>query len=452
MSENWRRKRYYQPRVLIDTNRVLSSDIDDTLICLTGPDLEMLRNLTQYLHRHSTFVSEYHEQHYTAPSNDEWDELQAIVAELEDKLMGCENIVTQLQNIALALQQLNQYTPATPTMLGYYSDEGYLQVPDDYGDLLVEVDAERCAIAQLCWSFAWELLTETIQPAQAKAMDVLFPLAMGAIASWVGTTELLIPTGSVFKLIDAAVDVYTEGKLMDVANSLYSARQELICAVYEGIETSARSASAQAGAVIEELPGWSPIDIMLGKLMYSPWIIDRMALAWDNQTAWATNNVDPGQCIDCEEPIIGSDWIAYRLPVPLGDVVIDHTTPGAYWEYGNVCHAMPDLTLCGAVIECVAETGDCSGGPTAEGGGSCGQRWTQNASSGLTLGIPHYYYKVFTHNDAEAISVLSPSALAKNEMVQQSGPTDGMASFSLGWNCTGTRTYRVHYLVYEYTP
>jgi len=90
MSEVWRRKTYYDKRVLIDTDRVLNNPGEDTLLCITAAQMEMMRNLCQYLRRRSTFVSEYHDQFYVAPSELEWDDLQDIVSELEETLMGCE--------------------------------------------------------------------------------------------------------------------------------------------------------------------------------------------------------------------------------------------------------------------------------------------------------------------------------------------------------------------------
>ncbi|GAG68916.1 unnamed protein product, partial [marine sediment metagenome] len=94
MTDVWRRKTYYRPRVLIDTARVLDPQTPDSLLCITGAQLEMLRNLTQYLHRRSSFADERHDGYYIAPDNDEWDEIEAITAELEETLMGCEDITT----------------------------------------------------------------------------------------------------------------------------------------------------------------------------------------------------------------------------------------------------------------------------------------------------------------------------------------------------------------------
>lgn len=104
MSVQWRRKTYYDPRVIIETADVLDCPFPATLLCLSGAELLLLRNLTQYLHRRSTFVSEYHDTYYLAPTNEQWDTLDSIVAELEAKLMGCEEFTELLTDIKTAAE------------------------------------------------------------------------------------------------------------------------------------------------------------------------------------------------------------------------------------------------------------------------------------------------------------------------------------------------------------
>lgn len=88
MSETERRKRYYKERVLIDTDRVLTPQFLNTIVTISGAQVELLRNLMTYLNRESTFVSEYHDLYYLSPTIGEWDNLQSIIADLEEILMG----------------------------------------------------------------------------------------------------------------------------------------------------------------------------------------------------------------------------------------------------------------------------------------------------------------------------------------------------------------------------
>lgn len=106
MSEVERRRVYFDGRVLIESARVLDSPYDDALVCLTGAELELLRNLTTYLHRRSSFVDTYHDGYYIMPDDDDWDAVSAIVATLEEKLMGCEEIAQDIADILTALEAL----------------------------------------------------------------------------------------------------------------------------------------------------------------------------------------------------------------------------------------------------------------------------------------------------------------------------------------------------------
>jgi len=71
----------------------------------------MLRNMTQYLNRPNTYVWEYEVDKYLTPDAANFDDIQAIVANLEEKLMGNENVLWGYQD-RLAEEQHNFDTPA----------------------------------------------------------------------------------------------------------------------------------------------------------------------------------------------------------------------------------------------------------------------------------------------------------------------------------------------------
>ena len=91
MSEVERRRAYNAQRVLIDSSRILSTTFDDGDLYFTGPQIELMRNLMQYANRIESYVAEYEPGHYLTPDNDDWDDIQAIVADLEEVLMGNPN-------------------------------------------------------------------------------------------------------------------------------------------------------------------------------------------------------------------------------------------------------------------------------------------------------------------------------------------------------------------------
>ena len=192
MSESWRRKTYYRTRVLVDVDRVLEPQFGDSLLCITGAQLEMLRNLTQYLHRRSTFVAEYESGTYLTADQEDWDDIQAIVADLEETLMGCEDITTQLTAIASQLsclcsaaQAQNLVSPGTDLIVRDYLDDGTLVPADDYTYSTPPAD-ERCEIAQVTYWQAWEVFTETLLPLAEATSDVLMGLILASLASVLG--------------------------------------------------------------------------------------------------------------------------------------------------------------------------------------------------------------------------------------------------------------------------
>lgn len=105
-----RRRKYVERRVLIDSARILDSPFDDSLICLSGAELELLRNVCLYLRRQDSFVASYFAQHYLTPDRTDWDALQAVVAGLEEKLMGCAELETMIEALV---------TLTTPIMTNY---------------------------------------------------------------------------------------------------------------------------------------------------------------------------------------------------------------------------------------------------------------------------------------------------------------------------------------------
>lgn len=87
MSETDRMTFYNRTRVLIESDRVLEPPGKGRATFLSASHLEMLRNLTHYLHRRTSFVSEYAVQYYMMPDDTDWDAIEEIVAELELNLM-----------------------------------------------------------------------------------------------------------------------------------------------------------------------------------------------------------------------------------------------------------------------------------------------------------------------------------------------------------------------------
>lgn len=98
MSEVDRRRKYVRNRVLIETARILSPTFSDAVVFLSGAQLELLRNVTQYLNRQDTYVSEYNPGHYLIPTSADYDDILEIIADLEETLMGNPNTIWGYDN------------------------------------------------------------------------------------------------------------------------------------------------------------------------------------------------------------------------------------------------------------------------------------------------------------------------------------------------------------------
>ena len=93
MSEVERRRKYVGTRALIETDRILTPSFADGVLYFTGAQVELMRNLMQYANEIETYVSEYESGYYMIPDASDWDDLQAIVADLEETLMGNPNTI-----------------------------------------------------------------------------------------------------------------------------------------------------------------------------------------------------------------------------------------------------------------------------------------------------------------------------------------------------------------------
>lgn len=343
MSEDaWRRKTYYRPRVLIETGDVLDCPFPDSLVCLTGAEQLLLRNLTQYLHRRSTFASEYHDGYYLAPTNEQWDDLDAIIADLEGKLMGCPEIQTMLEDILAAALCACEgagktYVDAiTGPIYDNLEDDGVIAwVPED-GTPIPGID-DCCALAQLVWQMNYEILTEYLQPLQTAAHNILLFLVLEALAVMLGGPVALAPGAALYVALTKALDAWVEGELMNVETELLSKQFHLVCAMYEvwDAEGDYADAAAAAAAVIDDSEAWSAIDKALFKATFAPWVMSLCQTAWTAQSDWAVASATPGYCDLCQYGWFTQEYWETAPPCP-GVMTL---SGGAYCKdgYWTVC-------------------------------------------------------------------------------------------------------------------
>jgi hypothetical protein len=315
------------------------------------------------------------------------------------------------------------------------------------------LDSDACAVAQLTWHWAYECLTEIIQPSQRGALAVLTPLALAAIASWIGTPVLGIPVGVLVVLFNDILDVLYEGSLQNVVNGLFEIQDDLVCALYDGMKDGGTFGDAHAAGtdVINAQEEFSPIDKIVMRGLIAPWTMQLMETGWTNLTDWATSRVEAGFCASCpEDAICGTDWCAVPYNGPKKTFSIDQAGSGGWltecWPY-----TVPDgKHLAGMFYEVSGRYGGGSlkrmnavsaGCPTTD------SLW-ENTSDNL---VDNWYfqYRVDRFDDQECHSMVRPDAVQQNQpFLDKTGPLDTSGAWQFGWNATGGATITIHYLVF----
>lgn len=242
MSEGWRKRLYYKPRIVMATNDVLESTFPAAILCVSGGQLNILRNLVQYAERRATFASEYHEHYYLTPTEEEWESLQAVVAELQGELMGCtelETLLAQIRDCVCALE--------SPSYHGEPPAEGQ----EDYDDYtsVVEEDEGDPPEGFEDWD-DWR--TSKCKSAQ-KYIDDMIDIAerwtswytAGGVATFAILNTLLIPSAIapplmvVILIVEALLALGADLLGQEVENWLAEHKQGLVCAIYDAPNVSA---------------------------------------------------------------------------------------------------------------------------------------------------------------------------------------------------------------------
>lgn len=368
MSETWRRKTYYDKRVLIAVSDIIEPIADDTIICLTGAQIVMLRNLTQYLHRRSTFVDVYHDTCYLAPTNEQWDTLDAIVADLEDKLMGCDidTLVDAIEQQTAELATLRQCVctlsnamvreNAELPSIDPWVDEGLIDIhpPDEsYAPAVPSPDdEERCEYAQAIWYYVYQMFTEDLLPVAQGTADAIMA-AIVATSTFAGIATFVgIPVAVLAVIAYALVAWAVSGSIDNFVNWMLGTKDDLICEIYKSLP-NIQAATIAAKAYIDDAEELSYLDKVLLKSVFgSVWHYTYVIKdQYDNGT-WDSYFI-PGQCADCEPlpdncqsviPCDLGDWDVYQA----GDIECHGSYPrcvGGWGIYTETAITQPSDTF-----------------------------------------------------------------------------------------------------------
>jgi hypothetical protein len=481
--------------VTVPVSILTETDLPDTLVCLSGTQLALVRSLLAYATRRITWVSEYHDTYYLSPTNPEWDEIQAMTADLEGRLMS--DCVTPLVE---ALDRIDATIAAMAAGLAPIESE-IASVASNVGDLLAPlacicakdpkisitnvvnpewptypdadksfgwgktlpvatvpslVDEEACNLAQCWYQAGLELVTEVFLPVFGAGYGDLLPAAAAALAVFTGGTTLPVVIGvyALTDLLQELGEIAWEAAEANLINWMYTHKEDIVCLLYTGIKDGGTGTSLWqpvADELVEPAGDLSNGDKVLINFFFG--IIGGYAarIAQTVNSAWYQSVPAAGYCEACEDPpIVGSDWWALPIGAVDGYLHIDHPAGGS-WNPACFNYDLPAGQTCvGIVYEVLNEVGNCA--LSRNSSATCGcpnaQLWPD--SSGDSTEGDWYAYAQFTHDNAEAKAALAPGAGEWQTGTTQTG-VPVSAGFRSGWNCEGSVDIQVKYLVFSGT-
>ena len=191
MSETERRQRYVTNRVLIEAQRILNPQFDDAVVFLSGAQIELLRNVTQYLNRQSAYVAEYNPGYYLTPTVEDFDSILEIVADMEETLMGNPNTIWGYSDVYERIHNLASSPAGEANMWGDVVPEGevwrILQAA-------LETDSVSCtkvrvrAVIDNTQHVVQEVKSPTLNDLHSLAIDVVLKDGDRLYFTWSGMT------------------------------------------------------------------------------------------------------------------------------------------------------------------------------------------------------------------------------------------------------------------------
>ena len=464
MSEEWRRRRYYRTRVLISTQDVLESPFPDGLLCLSGGQLNIIRNLLQYATRRANFVSTYETDTYLTPTEEEWDAIQAIVADLEEQAMGdCSELMSRLDDLLAAVEcicpsllDLRSNTVLSPDSLNTDEITDVFEWSDNVPNPTVESEEETaaCAIAQLWYQAGFETITEAVLPAMKAAYNVLLALVAAKVATMTGgaTLPTLLGAVTVADLVSELLLSGWDSAESNVYNFMVSSKEDIVCELYSAVKAGGTASSCWAEAYDNVIAPSGDISagdkamlwLFMGHIGY---VI--AYYAYNAETSWATANVTPGYCSSCPlDPIVGSNWVALPLVASGPNVVtlVKVTTNGqGCWIY-----PIPSgRTVVGFLCEVTYNSGSSYWKSMSAVDGGCagaGSQLTGNTSESNYHAVGTWYCRSSgSVSEAEVIAAVHPGAVALGDGNAVTG-TNAVQGLQNG-GAAGTKTLTFRYAV-----
>lgn len=157
MGEVERRRGYGYNRVLIESERILDPEFNDAVVFLSGAQIEMLRNVTQYLNRLGTYAAEYNSGYYLVPTDEDFDDILEIVADMEEALMGNPNTIWGYKDIYSYFAKVEYEVTGIQTLQSGVVPAGYVYVINSALGYFISGTVESVVISKVTDAGVYEM-------------------------------------------------------------------------------------------------------------------------------------------------------------------------------------------------------------------------------------------------------------------------------------------------------
>jgi uncharacterized membrane protein len=325
------------------------ADLNDStckLIAVTVDQLEILRVCVRYASRQINWNDEdVGTSMYYLPSNVDFDDILALVHDLElrlmetcdvgalvDALLALQCVCTNLENL-IAQQSLDVGVQgALPVIDDQAPSAEDRALIDNTG--LPSTAEELCELANTVWGWGTEVITEKVLP---LGEDLANKLALLIVA----TEAFIILTGGIGLLPGVAIAAFTafvrwlaEGAVINVQNWIAGSGQEAVCSLYTGfVEGSWEGARSNLAAMID-----AEVQLSFGDKVMLKWFLTERYVLQAIQYSIDALLLDPDdyftyQCTSCE-PTAGcitfddASWTLTGIAdlQPDGSIIVSGTT------------------------------------------------------------------------------------------------------------------------------
>jgi len=291
----------------------LASDESCYLIAVTGDQIEILSNLLNYAHRKINWCDEVVDaNHYFLPDGPTWDDISALVDDLEYRLMN----TCSLQELITAIEGLCDCLPGGFQQYPGALSNGQIQTYQGAGNLVAEevpatyepVDEDACAAAQTFWNMCYEYWQEIGNPIMGT-YDYLVVTMFAFFAAIAAPAILwLAQLGFTLNTINEIWQVFNENTQAALSDWLFSFKSEIICAVYHALTSDPPNFDEFDALVAEsDLSSWTKFALDGMRKTFVP--IAQLCKG----TAWAVARLEVGACNDCVPggcfDMCNEDWV-----------------------------------------------------------------------------------------------------------------------------------------------